>query len=230
MEDLWLFARLTRPISLEDFLPPSAPAIVPRSIGHFLSLPLNGDTELGQLVAGIRNRLPVELAMKILHRPDRLFTSLTKCVETVCSHREFFCRQPLPEGQPLSPPPLEAFENPRTLGVTTVTIMGEDCIDEIGIDADRLWDLRIQLSTDTTTIAGIQTAYGTFGAMAVRCLYEDGSLSPWLGKLPRRQRRFQTTRGRLERVCTTSDVCCSYPRLTDVLLLTTCLGLQIHLG
>lgn len=231
VEDLWRFARLTRPISLEDFLPRSPAPVSPRSMAHFSSLPLNGETELGQLIAEIRNRLPLELERIILDRPHRLFRSLTKCIDIVCSHREFLRHQPLPEHEFEAQGPFQMIWNPTILGVTTMSIMGQTCITAIGANTTRTWDLEIQLPADTTTIAGIQTAYGTFGVMALRVLYKDGSLSPWVGELPRFRRRFQTTRGPLQRLRTLSDVCCSIlVSLTDVLLLTTCLGLQTRLG
>lgn len=216
-EDLWRFARLTRPISLAEFLPDdtqAAPAYPP-SVGHLRSLPLNGSTSLGQLIADVRKALPLEVERDIVQRSGPLFKPLTDTVEIVGTHSVFLRRrQPLPERQLQLSLPL--WDTAR-IGIMITYIMGEACISDIGARVMRpQWDREIELAelvADPDVFDGIQTAYGTFGVTAIRFLFKDGSMSPWLGEPPRFRRRFQTTKGSLENLRSLSDVSWpSFPR------------------
>jgi hypothetical protein len=64
------------------------------------------------------------------------------------------------------------------LGITTMDIMGENCITTIGCDS-REWDEVIEIKFHTD-IDGIQSSLGSYRLVALRILYADGSVSPWL--------------------------------------------------
>lgn len=146
--------------------------------------PLDGphSTELSILVSSIQKKLPLEIQGMILDcLPSHcLFYPLSRCLEVLetinfdrilkanLPFSEFTTKYPFPIDQP----------SPVRLSATTVNILGEECLATIGTQANTM----LGLSVGQAKIRGLQYAMGSYGVVALRLLYEDGTRSGWMGQ------------------------------------------------
>lgn len=149
-------------------------------------------TELGSLIQNIRTKLPFDLERLICDEiPIGLFSSLSGCLNTLSNLEDngwleegVHARKPL-----LSLMPFVDASFPGLIGSDTVNILGEVCLARITMNDDAQSSQEV-IQLQDKPINGVQYALGTYGVLALRVCYTDGSVSAWLGNSPRKWIRF----------------------------------------
>lgn len=137
------------------------------------------DTDLGGLLANIGKRMPFEIQRIIFSYFPAILQSMIRCLAHTSEYGSVLRSQQARPSQLVTCGSLKNVPTIRRLGITTLNVMGENCITKIGSDS-RDWEEEIQVTT-TTPIYGIQSCLGSYGLVALRILYVDGSKFPWLG-------------------------------------------------
>lgn len=129
-------------------------------------------TSLGRLVRNIADRLPVELQYEIgQHLGGHFVGSLLHTSFAVGSVRQI---------RPYHGPKRRAVvcKGPvRSLYVDTRSLFGLHYISEVGLNKHR-GDF---IETNNVGVRGLRFAFGSHGLRALRLLFNDGSMSRWLG-------------------------------------------------
>lgn len=206
LDTLMQLTRLTRPILPWACLPVTMDRVfqTPTMLSSYTDQ--RSPTDLGRLIATVEERLPIELQQMIFNDTPTMFQSLARCSQLVQTYSAV-----LRLGAPaaLSTPlqyirPLRTTLGIRQLGINVMDILGEPCIMKIGVQHPIGWQYEIEVSD--RPVFGLQVALGSYGPVALRVLYTDGSMSSWLGEVYS-ARWFRTCPGFLENMQTAIDVC-----------------------
>ena len=183
-------------------------------------------TLLGSLISEI-NKLPLELQRMIRDFvPECFFASLSRCSETLNAIKYI---QDAAQAMPMSLPeytyqyPFSGQPStPSRLSANTVQVLGERCLTEIGTDLSS----NLEIPVKDLELQAVQYALGTYGVVAFRLLYIDGSYSSWLGGSPRLW--VTTVRGdQIQELMALTDVRSSLLSVRGTIMLI-CPGLQNH--
>lgn len=141
---------------------------------------LHADTELSRLLSLMNRRLPVELQTLVYGQLPDLFRCLVTCSRTLDWASSLPTAGILWNPQASNPiqtsAPHAAIEQ---IGADVTDIFGETCLCRIGAGGSGDYDVSIRTSPEK--VAGVQVSFGTYGVVALRVLYSDQSMSPWLG-------------------------------------------------
>lgn len=164
-------------------------------------------TGLGGLVHTAATRLPAEIRDIIIEcLGDHLVASLVRAFQTMVSHVE-----ETPRCQAINHVALADPGRVETLCIKTISIFGLTYLSEIGFNegGGDFIDVR------ESCFFGVRFALGTYGIRALRVLYQDGSMSRWLGD-PRFSWFGEVYGADLRYLSVVRDVCIptSYSRLT----------------
>lgn len=166
---------------------------------------LSRNTELGNLVHDLQSWLPDDLQYLLSQYVSGLFRQLTNCLWLLNHVMESIRLDEPTQQMQLSSvtQPLVDCQLIQKLGVDTVSILGETCLARVGSEATVSYEKEICIADGA--VSGLQVAFGSYGVVALRVLYPDGSTSAWLGGEQRR--RFVTYRGKdLRLLRASSDV------------------------
>lgn len=151
--------------------------------GDLSSFPRSGlaSTQLGLTVQRIGELFPNELQQLICHQlPRDLLSTLANTCETLNWIEEYGLTTKTTLSRPLStyfPLSLGSF-----VGANSIPILNENCLVQISSDSSKAWDHKVAIASDR--VEGIQFVLGLYGVLGLRFCYQDGTLSPWLGRNP----------------------------------------------
>lgn len=137
-------------------------------------------TSLGQYLSLISRKLPPEIQSMILGYVPELFRSLQGCLKTL----EWASSLPINIYQPARPilttEPFSQCTTVRNIMGEVIRVLGEPCLVRIGA-TDEAYHADSSIRLSDVPIFGIQVSLGAYGVAAIRVLYADHSMSPWLG-------------------------------------------------
>lgn len=157
------------------------------------------ETELGRLLAKVERHLPIEVQQLLFSYNPRIIQSLARCAQTIESH---FPQPPSASSHTETARPWKNGLKDGNIGAMTTTVLGESCITELGSGAGE-WHCVVSVSD--IPVKGVQVSFGSYGLAALRVIYTDESMSPWLGgQSP--WRWFKTIKGQLKDMSTVFEV------------------------
>lgn len=157
--------------NLEHVIPPrysAQPPLCASFYPHVLTT-----TELGRLVHSAAMCLPAEIQHMIIeYLGDHLVSSLCRASQTMAAHvQERPLYRAVTHVTPVAP------QRVSSLCIKTTSIFGLAYLSEIAFN-ERKGDF---IEVKDIGFLGIRFALGTYGIRGLRVLYEDGSMSRWLG-------------------------------------------------